>query len=235
MSTAPAFPRVNRAALVRVAVQLLVVAALVVLAVMNISVKGWTEMDDGVLWTSNGSDIIASEVAPGTAGSRAGLRPGDTLLAIDNRSVTSPADVHRALHEATPTTPLLYTIVRPGPRSDPEFLSIHVEGIPTGTHWLYLALAGVGLFTLFVGTAVRLRRPENQATLHFFWLSVAFFGVLTFSYTGKLDTLDWVFYWGDVVAMLLLPPLFVHFALVFPERPDSWATSDGGRALVPLV
>ena len=235
LSTAPAFPRVNRAALARVAVQLLVVAVLVVLGVMNISLKGWTEMDDGVLWSSNGSDVIASEVAAGTAGSRAGLRPGDTLIAIDNQPVAAPGDVHRALHAANPSTPLVYAIVRPGPRTDPDFLTLHVEGIPTGTHWLYLALAGVGLFTLFVGTAVRLRRPENQATLHFFWLSVAFFGVLTFSYTGKLDTIDWVFYWGDVVAMLLLPPLFVHFALVFPERPDSWATSDRGRTLLPLI
>jgi PAS domain S-box-containing protein len=35
--------------------------------------------------------------------------------------------------------------------------------------------------------------------------------------------------------MLLLPPLFVHFALVFPERPDSWARSDRGRNLLPLL
>ena len=113
--------------------------------------------------------------------------------------------------------------------------SIPVAGIPSGTHWLYLALASVGIFSLLVGTGVRLRRPENQATLHFFWLCVAFFGVLAFSFSGRLDRLDWVFYWGDVVATLLLPPLFVHFALVFPERPDSWARSDAGRALLPLI
>jgi two-component system, NtrC family, sensor kinase len=235
LSTAPISPRVNRAALVRIAAQLLVVAALVVLAVMNISVKGWTEMDDGVLWMSNGSDVIASEVVEASPGSRAGIRPGDTVLRIDDTPVQSPKDLHHALHKASPATPLRYTIVRQGPQSTPDLLTVHVEGIPTGTHWLYLALASVGLFTLFVGTAVRLRRPENQATLHFFWLSVAFFGVLTFSYAGKFDTLDWIFYWGDVVATLLLPPLFVHFALVFPERPDSWAKSDGGRTLVPLV
>jgi hypothetical protein len=66
---------------------------------------------------------------------------------------------------------------------------------------------------------VRARRPGDQATLHFFWLSVAFFGVLAFSFSGRLDKVDWAFYWADVVALLLLPPLFLHFALVFPERP----------------
>jgi two-component system NtrC family sensor kinase len=80
-------------------------------------------------------------------------------------------------------------------------------------------LAAVGLFTLLVGASVRLRRPRDQATLHFFWLCVAFFGAFTFSFNGPFDRLDWTFYWGDAVSMALLPPLLLHFTLVFPERP----------------
>ena len=72
---------------------------------------------------------------------------------------------------------------------------------------LYYLLASVGIFSLLVGAAVRVRRPDHQATLHFFWLAVAFFGTLAFSFTGKLDTLDWIFYWGDLSAQLLLPAL----------------------------
>ena len=83
---------------------------------------------------------------------------------------------------------------------------------------MYFVLAAVGLFTLLVGASVRLRRPRDQATLHFFWLCVAFFGAFTFSFNGPFDRLDWVFYWGDAVAMALLPPLLLHFTLVFPER-----------------
>src|SRR4029453_758299 len=96
-------------------------------------------------------------------------------------------------------------------------------------------LAPVGIFALLVGAGVRFRRPDNQATLHFFWLTVAFFGMLAFSFSGRLDTLDWIVYWADVVSPLLLPPLIVHFALVFPERPDSWAHSDAGRTALPLL
>ena len=65
---------------------------------------------------------------------------------------------------------------------------------------MYFVLAAVGLFTLLVGASVRLRRPRDQATLHFFWLCVAFFGAFTFSFNGPFDRLDWVFYWGDAVA-----------------------------------
>ncbi len=57
---------------------------------------------------------------------------------------------------------------------------------------------------LLVGASVRLRRPRDQATLHFFWLCVAFFGAFTFSFNGPFDRLDWTFYWGDAVAMALL-------------------------------
>jgi PAS domain S-box-containing protein len=92
-------------------------------------------------------------------------------------------------------------------------------------------LAGVGLFTLLVGASVRLRRPRDQATLHFFWLCIAFFGAYTFSFNGPLDRLDWVFYWGDAVAIALLPPLLLHFTVVFPERPERGRAS----ALLPLV
>ncbi len=82
---------------------------------------------------------------------------------------------------------------------------------------------------------MRLRRPFDQATLHFFWLCVAFFGVFTFSFSGSLNQLDWIFYWADDVAMLLLPPLFLHFTLVFPERrARSWTRLKAMTALVPL-
>jgi two-component system, NtrC family, sensor kinase len=233
VSTLPQPPRVDRAALIRVLAQLAIVACLVVLAALNISVKSWTEMDDGVLWVSDGSDVVASAVAPESPGERSGIRTGDVLMRIDQRLIAKPEDVVDTLHASTPGKTLNYLVIRQGAQSD--LISVKVSGIPAGPHWLYLVFAGVGLFTLMVGTAVRVRRPENQATLHFFWLCVAFFGMLAFSYSGKLDRLDWVFYWGDLVARLMLPPLFVHFALVFPERPDSWTKSDSGRTLLPLL
>ena len=103
---------------------------------------------------------------------------------------------------------------------------------PRGTS-MYYVLAAVGLFTLLVGASVRLKRPHDQATLHFFWLCVAFFGAFTFSFNGPFDRLDWVFYWGDAVAQALLPPLLLHFTLVFPQRPAG-ARGARPRALVPL-
>ncbi len=93
----------------------------------------------------------------------------------------------------------------------------------------------MGIFTLLVGAGVRYRRHSDEATLHFFWLCLAFFGAITFSFNGRLDRLDWFFYWTDVVSILLLPPLFLHFTLVFPERPRSWVRTPMGRTFLPLL
>jgi PAS domain S-box-containing protein len=225
----------KRRSFVRVAAQLAVVVVLLCLGVANMSVRAtWTEVEDGVLWATSGADVVAREVAPGSTAGRAGLRAGDLLLAIDGVPVASPADVVSAFHAASRGAVLTYSVLRMA--GAPQVVQVPVQQIPAGApRPLYFALAAVGIFSLLVGAAVRLRRPEQQATLHFYWLSIAFFGMLTFSYSGRLDLLDWVFYWGDIAARLLLPPLFVHFALVFPERPDSWVRSEAGRRLLPLV
>jgi two-component system NtrC family sensor kinase len=221
-------------ALIRVTAQLAVVAALLCLAVTNIYVRAsWSEMEDVVLWKDTPEGlIVASEIPEGSPAGSAGLREGDILEAINGRFVDSADDVTEALHGASQGQSLTYTVSR---RQTREVIKIALAPIPSGPRGLYYMLAAVGIFSLLVGAGVRFRRPENQATLHFFWLTIAFFGMLAFSFAGRLNTLDWVFYWADVIAMLLLPPLFVHFALVFPDRPDSWARSDAGRTAVPLL
>ena len=212
---------------------LAVVAVLLCLGVANLVQRTtWSELEDGVLWKMSGPDAVAAEIAPDTAARRAGVQPGDILLAIDRRPVSGIDDVTAALHASVEGRALHYTILRERSR---QMIDVAVAPIPSGPFGLYVALAGVGIFTLLVGASVRLRRPDHQATLHFFWLTVAFFGTLCFSFTGKLDTLDWIFYWGDLTGTLLLPPLFLHFALVFPERPDAWVRSDAGRTLLPVV
>jgi two-component system, NtrC family, sensor kinase len=209
------------------------VAALLCLAILNIYQRAtWSEVEDGVLWRSLNGAVVAAEIAPGTAAERAGIKRGDILLAVDGKEVLDVEDVVGILHASHDGQPLRYLVARAETRQQP---TIEVAPVPSGVRGQYYALAAVGIFSLIVGASVRLRRPDHQATLHFFWLTVAFFGVMAFSYTGKLDSLDWTFYWGDVTAALLLPPLFVHFALVFPDRPDAWVRSDAGRRFMPLL
>ena len=230
------FPSVSdarRSAWLKSTVHLAVVAALLCLAAVNLRVRAtFNELEDGVLWKVTNGSVVAAEVAEGTPAAALGIQRGDVLEAIDGVPVDSERQVVDALHAAKRGDTLRYTILR---MDDARLLDVGLAPIPSGSRGKYFILASVGIFTLLVGAAVRLRRPENQATLHFFWLTVAFFGVLGLSPAGRFDTLDWIFYWGDAIAMVLLPPLFVHFALIFPERSDSWMRSDAGRRLLPFL
>jgi PAS domain S-box-containing protein len=210
-----------------------VVVGLLCLAAANIAERArWSELEDGVLWRTSGSDVVAAEIAAGTAGDRVGIERGDVLLAIDGQPIDRADQVTAALHAAPRGHSLHYTILR---MREQRMVDVALQPIPATPRGLYFLLASVGIFSLLVGAAVRMRRPDHQATLHFFWLTVAFFGTLAFSFTGKLDTLDWIFYWGDLSAQLLLPAFFLHFTLVFPDRPDAWVKSDSGRTLVSAI
>ena len=210
-------------------------AVLICLAVINLAlVKTWPgEAEDGVLWTTRGGiNVVAAEVPAASAGARAGLQAGDTLLAIDGGEITRRDDVIRHLHAASEGQTLTYLVQRAG---EDRLLEIRLQPMPTVAFGLYYALALVGILSIVVGTSVRLRRPNDPATLHFYWLTVAFFGGLAFTMSGRLDRLDYFFHWADAVAWLALPPMFLHFALVFPERPDAWVRTDAGRTLLPLA
>ncbi len=176
------------------------------------------EVEDGVLWGVRSGNVTALEVAAGSPGERAGLERGDVLLAVSGQPVQTPADVVEHQHRGEEGTTLSYTILRLDSRA--LFDVSLARTAPRSS--MYFVLAAVGLFTLFVGAWVRLRRPRDHATLHFFWVCVAFFGAFTLSFSGPFDSLDWTFFWGDAVAIALLPPLLLHFTLVFPERTLGW-------------
>jgi PAS domain S-box-containing protein len=201
----------------RTALPIAVAVSLLAMGIANVAVRATSsDVEDGVLWVERSAGVVAAEVAIPSAAERAGVRPGDVLLAIDGAPVQERADVLALQQRARAGERHTYTLLRLGSR---EVAQVTLAPLPEGAGLLYYLLAAVGVFTLLVGVAVRTRRPDDQATLHFFWLSVAFFGVLAFSFSGRLDRVDWAFYWADVVALLMLPPLFLHFALVFPERP----------------
>src|SRR6188474_3713236 len=215
------------------ALPVVVVSLLLCLGAANIASRAaFREVEDGVLWSSRAEGVVAADIADSTPAAAVGIQRGDLLIAINDRPIEDPADVVEMLHAAGRGETLRYTVLRLGSR---DVIDVRVAPIPGGPGILYFLLAGVGTFTLLVGGAVRLRRPRDPATLHFLWLSVAFFGVFTFSFSGRLDRLDWVFFWADEVSILALPPLFLHFTLVFPERSRRWTAGRIGHAMIPLA
>jgi len=205
------------------------IVALTALGIANVAMYSrWHEVEDGVLWAARSEGVTAIEIAPASSAAKAGVQYGDVLLAVNGSPVQTPADVIEYQHQAHEGTRLSYTLLRLGTR---QALEISLTPAPRAAS-MYFVLAAVGLFTLFVGASVRLRRPRDQATLHFFWVCVAFFGVFTFTVNGPFDRLDWIFYWADAIAFALLPPLLLHFTLAFPERERVGRT---WGVLIPLM
>ena len=219
MPPLPAAARANAAAewrsRLRTTLPVGVAAMLLLLGLANIVQRATSDdVEDGVLWVQRTTGVVAAEVDPVSPAARAGVRAGDVLLAVDGQAIEARDDVHALQQAASRGTRHTYTLLTLGDR---RVTQVTLAPIPRGVGSLYYVLAAVGIFSLLVGATVRTRRPSDEATLHFFWLAVAFFGVFTFSFSGRLDRVDWVFYWADQIATLLLPPLFVHFGAGLPR------------------
>ena len=210
-----------------------VVSVLLFLAASNVVVRvNWTEVDDGVLWVERSQGLVATAIDLNSAGAAAGVQQGDVLLSVDGQPVETRGEILNVLHESRAGSQLTYTVFRRGTQ---ELYELTLRPSPSSDITVYFVLVGVGIFALLIGALVRVRLPGHQTTLHFFWLTVAFFGMFAFSFTGRLDRLDWVFFWADAISTLLLAPLFLHFALVFPDRTPWRFRHWAGRRVVPLI
>jgi len=192
---------------------------LLLLAVANIRMKAsFRALDDGVLWETRDGAVMAKRIDPDGPAAAAGLRKGDVLLAVDDSPISSPEAVRATLdeHQDEGLAPLLsYQVLRLGTR---QALSVGVRPLPRGAVGPYYYLAAVGIFSLIVGSVVYLRRHGAPALAHFYMLCLFWCLAYSFSFTGKLDFWDSLFYWLDWVGLVFFPAVFLHFALAFPER-----------------
>src|ERR1051326_1132675 len=148
----------------------IVVLVLLALGIANVALYSrWHEVEDGVFWDQRGEGVTAVEIVPGSAADAAGLQRGDVLLAVNGSPIQSPSDVIEYQHRGHEGTRLTYTLLR---LHAEQALNVVLTPTPRASSMYYL-LAAVGMFTLLVGGSVRLRRPRDQATLHFFWICVA--------------------------------------------------------------
>jgi PAS domain S-box-containing protein len=186
------------------------------LGVYNIFLKAtWTLLEDGVFWKATPAGVVASRIAPGGPAALAGVKVGDVLLAVNGEEVLTHEQVQARLARRASGDRLSYSILRAEERRS---LEVVVKPLPKGNASLFYYLSLVGFFSLVVGTIVMLRRPPDRAALHFYAICLLFFLMYSTSYTGKLNLADWTLLWTDHLAVLLLPVVFLHFCVSFPER-----------------
>jgi two-component system, NtrC family, sensor kinase len=203
-------PRLKNACVLAVAL------CLAGLGVYNIVLKAtWTLLDDGVFWVQGPPGIVADRIAPRGPAARAGVESGDVLMAIDDVEVVRPEQVQEHLSRRRPGDRVTYSLLRAQERRS---LTIDVMPLSQGNVSLFYYLSLIGFFSLAVGTAVMLRRPPDRSALHFYAICLLFFLTYSTSYTGRFNLADWALLVLDSLAVLLLPVVFLHFCLSFPER-----------------
>ncbi|MBV9574004.1 MAG: GAF domain-containing protein [Acidobacteriales bacterium] len=174
--------------------------------------KDFPSPSDGVWWVEHGADLTATRVAPDGPGTRAGIVPGDRLTAIDQHPVNNTAALSRQLYRTGAWSKVTYSLIR---QSVPVDTVVVLEPADRSfNNWLRL----IALIYLGIGVYVLLRRWTAPSSTHFYIFCLVSFIFYAFKYTGKFNPFDWTIYWSNVVAWLLQPALFLHFAMTFPEK-----------------
>jgi two-component system NtrC family sensor kinase len=172
--------------------------------------------EDGITWIDSPQGVVAWYVAPDSPGARAGIREGDIATAVNDHAVRRALNVTQDLWHAGPWAEVRYKVARGGVSIEVPEVTVPREN-PSIENFLRVT----GLLYLFIGLFIFVRRWSAPRAVHFYVFCLVSFIAYTFHYTGKLNSFDWMIYWGNVVALLLQSALLVHFALVFPQRRGS--------------
>lgn len=150
------------------------------------------------------------------------LRPNDQILLVNGAQITGIKDLVRRLAEHPQSE---VTVARPQ-----ELAQVSYVRPPLDFDVPYLILAAIGMGYLLIGLYTLVRELNSQVLLFYFWCVTS---AVAYVFTGQpsyevaihfdSDQVAKLIYLVEEVARLLLPPLTLHFFLVFPTRISSRA------------
>ncbi len=163
------------------------------------------------------NNLNVARVAPTSPGAIAGLRKGDQLISINGVPCTTAKSESDCLGEARPGDIVAYGIRRGG---RDLALPVTLTNLPPPEIVRKIFLMAVGFSFIAIGLLVCFRRNDEVA-LVFYFLSLAFGLVLTNIVTVGIGSPSPIHrYVLNDLLMLILPALFLHFFLIFPEKRE---------------
>ncbi len=179
-------------------------AALVVLGVLSFARKVETFQAPGV-------ELNLSSVGwqVGSAHQDSDLRQGDILMLVDGIEITPAVDANALLIQRDGVDVVAV-------RGD-ELVQLRHTLPPLNIDVPYLMLAFLGTCYLFIGLYTLLRGIGKHSALFHTWCLVSTALYLLSANLPPIDSVDRLIYIVDEISRLLLPPLTLHFFLVFPK------------------
>src|SRR6476646_11648031 len=211
--------RMRKDSLVRFSAIVLAVltAACVVFAVINWQKESqYTTPTDGVWWKEQSGFLVARGIIPSGPGDKAGIKVGDKLLRVNglpkDQTIKNLGEFEKHLYRSGVYSRVTYSLDRQGVTVEVgNVIPIPADNsLKLGQRLIALIYLGIGLYVLF-------RRWTAPKSKHFYLFCLISFVLYSFHYTGQLNAFDQIVHWSSIVAWLLQPALFLHFALTFPR------------------
>lgn len=215
---------------IRIALVVFVTLLATALGVWNLSDRvRWNDPTDGFVWRLGPQGLRAALAMDGFEGPSL-IRVGDVLVGINGHPVRSEGDYYEAIYALGVGGSARYELLRAGD-------SAHVTvPVVIGKKAIFSATdfyrAFIGFTYLIIGVVLGMRHWRSPGAQHFYVVCTLSYILYLFTYTNRLSLLDMSVYWSSAFALLLLPPVFVHFCLNFPER-QSWTA--GRPSLAPFL
>ena len=196
-----------------------------VLAGFNLSQELGVEFPtDGVVWVEAQGGLRADRVPVDSPAYKDGIRAGDVLEAINGEPTPRLASQEQAMsRNGIYDHAAMYSIVRPLAGSP------GLEGAARFPVQVYLEAADrstaqgsrlIALVYLLIGLYVLFRRWTAPKSMHFYLFCLVSFVLYAFRSTGEPGLFDLVIRWGNLLATMLQPALFLHLAVSFSDRPE---------------
>jgi sigma-B regulation protein RsbU (phosphoserine phosphatase) len=192
---------------------------------------------DGAYWLLGGKNIRVRGIVPDGPAEAAGLQPGDIVEAIDGQPIRDPRHAAQLLQSRDVGQVVEYLVRRDNQMYTPsvQLGSTRLTDVQT-----YLVYCALGIVYFVAGAWIVWRNRRLVAARVFFFLCSLF--LIYFFAASDRST---IYYWSDLFvrnvgtfASLMVPPLFLHFFLVFPERRrilDRWSWVLPLIYLIPLA
>jgi sigma-B regulation protein RsbU (phosphoserine phosphatase) len=159
------------------------------------------------------------------------IEVGDVIEGIDRKPILSPRQAAVLLRDRRVGEVIPYMVNRDG---DIFEVQVRLGSTRTTDVTTYLIYCGLGLVYFLVGLLVFWKNPWQNPSRVFFLLGVVFL-LYFFSSSGRSVE----YYWSQVfsrnmaaLSSLLVPPLFLHFFLIFPQHRE---VLNRHRWVVPLI
>ncbi len=156
---------------------------------------------------SNGI-IVVQSVDPGSEAEKAGLRAADRIWVIGD----TPSTEVRGLRETLRRSGTVPMVIARGS----ETRTIQYRAPAEKVDYPYLILSFIGFLYLAIGLFTLFRGDTRESTL-FYFVTLLSFVVYVYTPAGDIDWSYKVLQMTEEFARIFLPPLALHFFLLFPR------------------